>query len=334
MRWSRPARISSLALGACALSVGCGYPDYRFVTADEDAVADGAEDVGDDTTIAADAPLESAADAPLESAADAVTDALDAPDAPLPTGSCPSIVLGQILANTVSMQPISTPIVVDGDGGEWCSLRAFRFDSAASNWLEPDPLPSWAASASARIRLAWFAGADAVSSGLYLDAIVSDSALHVAPAGSDVDQGASLTLYVGAVSPLTGAYDGVADQGATAFVLAPPQGALPARGAVDIKGVQAHGLPAGVLFKGREVVGGYELEAMFPWSVIAKGGTSAPVPVLGQTIGLDLVLRVRDASGTKVRLIWRAGLAGSTTCPTDPLPECDDRTWYTPKLGM
>ncbi len=306
----------------CVPTVGCGYPDFAFVGAGADATTDtGTTDADGDAGDAGDA---------AETTSDA--DATDAES--LPAGSCPSIAVGQDLVNTVSMVPVSTPIAIDGDGGEWCSLRAFDLDAAACNWLEPDPLPAWAAGARARVRLAWQAGADASSSALFLDVVVRDASLNVAPAASPVDTGASFTLYVGAVSPLTGAYDDVADKGATAFVLAPAQGTVPARAAVDVRGAPAHGLPAGVEFGARRIAGGYELEAKFPWSVIAKGGDLSPVPALGQPLGLDLELKVRDATGALARLIWHAGGVTSTSCPTDPLPECDDRTWRTPKLGL
>jgi hypothetical protein len=314
------ALIALAALAAGAGSAGCGYPEYGFVAATEDATgADGEVDVNDG--------------AGTDGEAGDVADVADVGEI-LPTASCPSIALGQDLANSVSMLPVATPITIDGDGSEWCSLRAFQLDAAACNWLEPDPLPTWAAGARARVRLVWEAGADASSSALYLDVIVSDASLNVAPLASAVDQGASFTLYVGAVSPLTGAYDDVADQGATAFVFAPAQGNVPARAAVDVRGAPAHGLPGGVSFGARRVVGGYEIEAKFAWSAIAKGGAAAPVPALGQKIGLDLSVRVRDAKGTTARLLWRAGGVSPSSCPADPLPECDDRTWYTPKLGL
>jgi hypothetical protein len=336
---TRVTRSTAAALGralvplaaSLASVAGCGYPDYGFVAStedastqdaplDADAVADAGPNDGSDATDASDATNEAGGDA---------SDA-----APLPTASCPFIAVGQDLGNSVSKVPVATPISVDGDGSEWCSLRAFDLDSATCNWLEPDPLPAWAANAKARVRLAWEPGADADHSALYLDVIVTDASLHVAPVGSPVDQGSSFTLYVGAVSPLTGAYDDVADQGATAFVMAPPQPGIPARASVDVRGAPAHGLPSGVEFGARPIAGGYEIEAKFAWSVIAKGGSAAPVPALGQTIGLDLVLKLRDATGKLVRLIWHAGGVTATTCPTDPLPECDDRTWRTPKLGL
>lgn len=327
-----PLRLALVPLALFAQVAGCGYPDYGFVAT---------SDTGDDASLDADANADAApadaadaSDAPNEAGGDA-SDASDAGDAiALPTPSCPFISVGQDLANTVSKVPVATPISIDGNGDEWCSLRAFELDALACNWLEPDPLPGWAANAKARVRLAWEPGADAAHSALYLDVIVSDTSLHVAPVGSPVGQGSSFTLYVGAVSPLTGAYDDVADQGATAFVMAPSQPGIPARASVDVRGAPAHGLPSGVEYGARPVVGGYEIEAKFPWSVIAKGGSAAPVPALGQTIGLDLVLKLRDATGKIVRLIWHAGGVTATTCPTDPLPECDDRTWRTPKLGL
>ncbi len=334
------APLVTVALAAA----GCDYPSYAFATSptatstlstNDGAVGDDANAIDASTTGGDDAGADGG-----ESGTDATTvdsgtvDATDA-DAPvvLPAGSCKGFALNQDLRNHIPALPSGVTVTVDGDASEWCTVPGLRFDAAACNWLEPSVLPAFAADANARVRMAWRAGADAASSFVYFDAVVADASLNVAPPTSDVDQGASLTLYLGAPGGLSGAYDDTADRGATAFVLAPPQGTSPARGAVDIAGAQAHGLPVGVVFGAREVMGGYEIELAIPWSVIAGAGTAAAVPAADAYVGLDLTLRVRDATGERARLIWSAGGVTPTSCPTDALPECDDRVWFRPQLS-
>ncbi len=333
-----------LAMLGASGALGCAFPDYDFpggavdTGGDRDtSIADigGADASADASTEVSTDVFDSAGDV-TDSSVDAFDSAIDVIDAPSDVDagpvapSCSSGKTGQNLCVTVPPHP-GGAMVIDGAGDELCSVSALRFDSAASEWLEPDPLPGWASASRADIRLAWFVGATAATSGLHLHAFIADPIHHVVPTGK-AHEGAGLTAYLAGFDTLTGAYDGVsADLGASAYVMPAPGYSSPDRVFVDYDGKQKGPASAGVVYATRLVASGYEVEAKIPWDELAPG---KPLPASGTKIGLDFTLRVRDAGTAVVALLYRVPttLTGSP-CTSDILPHCDDRTWCKSKLG-
>jgi hypothetical protein len=329
-------RCGAIALVLAGIA-GCAFPEYGFPgDVPDDSGVDATVDAADVADADGGAPPDSAidasdgpADADTLDDADAAIDASDGAEIGSP--SCPGGKTGQDLCTVIPPDPGGT-IEIDGKGDELCSLSALRFDSTASEWLDPDPLPTWAKNSRADIRLAWVSGTTAATAGLHLHAFVADPIHHVAASTDPVFDGAVLVVYLAGYDTLTGAYDGTtSDVGAGAFELPPPGYATPDRAVMAYGGTQKGFAGSAVSFATRLVTGGYEVEARIAWSELAPG---KPLPATGTKVGLDFTLRVRDAGTQVVTLHHKvATVTGSSPCVVDRLPMCDDRTWCKPRLG-
>ncbi len=86
------------------------------------------------------------------------------------------------------------------------------------------------------------------------------------------------------------------------------------------------------LWTARLVEGGYEIEALLPWSLLGWAST----PPAGTHVALDLGVNVSDHADADLELTsWYAvrGIAATTTCGGGKaIPPCDDRSWCTPWL--
>lgn len=310
-----------LAVALATSLAACSYPTFGFDP--QDAGAPTPTDASDDDALA-----ESSVDADSEAATDALGDAGD-PYAP----SCPTGTDGWDLCSTIPHLPSGTIITLDGNGAELCDFPAFALDASDAQWTNPAPAPTFATGLVAHVRMAWFDGVTAATSGLVVHASIL-GADHVATTkGHDLSQGSAFELFVAGFSSFSGGYDSTTDAGALALLFPTP--GSPDGHVVSVQhGEEVGYAPSSIKYASRAVLGGYEIEALIPWSAMANSVKSDPVPVAGSSIGVDMSVYARSSDNVHAEIIAVDSPPSPTPdCGTEAAPDCDDRAWCTARLG-
>jgi hypothetical protein len=202
--------------------------------------------------------------------------------------------------------------VVDGAGDEFCSIPAFVMTLHNAGFVHPAGAMS--DTSRAIVRIGWSPEA------LHAHVHVDDPKILVATTLYDGD---NVQFFIAGDKPSVGNFSGTDDGAANQVLIAPPATPTGAGRASTHYGSPTFRVAA------RTVEGGYEIELQWPWN-----GIATPAAV-GKTIGLDLLVGVRDLASSvttefEYELYRRIGAAA--TCMGDAQLWCDDLLWCTPTL--
>jgi hypothetical protein len=262
-----------------------------------------------------------ATEAPLDGAVDAVA------DAPPAKPSCVGGTLGDACARIPALAGAQK---VDGVGDELCSAPVTRFDKTTAKFNLPDPPPS-DVDPHVEVRTAWS------TVGLHLHVHVQDARVIVVPPESNIlHYGDSIEVYTAGFVPTAGDYDDKTDVGAVHVIVAPPGTGIGARAYLYTS--RYDHIPVSLSpanYAGRIVDDGFEIELLFPWSLITRGAA----PKAGDVIAFDLSVNAKDDPAQEKRSLQATLGYRSVAVPADSCsgvapaqPYCDDRTWCLPTL--
>ena len=201
--------------------------------------------------------------------------------------------------------------VVDGAGDEFCAIPAFVMSLENAGFVTPAGAKS--ATTRAVVRMGWS------TEGLHAHVHVDDAKIFGA---SPLYNGDNVQFFIAGEKPAIGKFSGTQDGAANQLMLAPPE--PPAMGRSSTL------FPSATFqYVGRVVAGGYEVELKWPWNGIATPVTA------GKTIGLDLVIGVKDLA-TSVTRDFEYGMLrksnATTSCMGVAELWCDDMLWCSPTL--
>jgi hypothetical protein len=243
-------------------------------------------------------------------------------------GPCTVLTGGDACANVPHFTAATQ--VVDGIGDEFCDIPAMVFEVKSCPTIypqnDPPPMPE-----KVLVRIAW---SDVY---FHLHIHVVDPKVIVNPDPGNLWSGDAVEIYIAGTSDLHGSYNGTNDGGAIQIVLAPPAGGLPTRGQAFFNpgGTTHTSAPINdMIYAGRIVADGYELELQLPWVAFA------PARKAGNKIGFDLAVDAQqdpDAGGRQTQCIFTNKFAdGKDACGyamgSPAQPWCEDRSWCTPTL--
>ena len=201
--------------------------------------------------------------------------------------------------------------VVDGAGDEFCAIPGFVMTLENAGFVNPAGTKN--TTTRAVIGSAWSPEA------LHAHVHVDDARIFGA---SPLYNGDNVQFFISGDKPAIGKFSGTQDGAANQLMLAPPE--PPAMGRSSTLYTSAT-----FQYVGRIVEGGYEVELRWPWNGIATPAAA------GKTIGLDLVIGVKDLA-TSVTRDFEYGMFRkpnpATSCMGVAELWCDDLLWCSPIL--
>lgn len=303
--------------------VACGYPTYVF---DRPAPDDDSGAPNDASTETDATPID-ATDA-SDTRADVIVDSGVSPDTTPPpdTGPCPILSGGDICTSIPKFSHSGQTL--DGDGSEFCDLKATKLVATSGADMDPTPPPGgidtvvW-------IRAGWS------SEGLHMHVHVDQASVFAPRTTEEIWRGDAIEVFTAGFDTLHGSFDTTThDVGAFQVIFAPPDPAasIPMRSELFTNAGSSGTYP---LFASRQVTGGYDVEMKYLWSDLHGTGAS------GQGVAFDLGVDVRQTvAPTRIpalqSFVFFAPDPTATSC--DPVsrpnghPSCDDLTWCRPKL--